>query len=86
MWLAGMPQSSAELYRANAKSCAELARKVVEAESRIALLDMARAWLALAEQAEKNSATTSVYETPEPLIQPAQQQQQPQPNDPETKK
>jgi hypothetical protein len=41
---------------------------------------MAQAWLALAEQADKNSdAPTLVYETPESREQPMQQQQQPQP-------
>jgi hypothetical protein len=42
------------------------------------LLDMARAWLALAEQGVKNSQTTLVYETPTPGQHPAQQQQQQQ--------
>jgi hypothetical protein len=41
---------------------------------------MARAWLALVTQVEKNAeAATLVYETPEPRPQVAQQQQQPQP-------
>jgi hypothetical protein len=76
-----MPQNSAEVYRVRAKSCTQLAHKAANAESKMALLDMARAWLALAGQAEKNSATTLVYETPEPRSrpQPAQQQQQQQP-------
>jgi hypothetical protein len=38
-----------------------------------------RAWLAIAEQADKNSQTTPVYETPEPRRHVVQQQQQPQP-------
>jgi hypothetical protein len=46
---------------------------------------MARAWLALVTQGEKNAeAATLVYETPEPR-QVAQQQQQPEPN-PDKKK
>jgi hypothetical protein len=41
---------------------------------------MARAWLALVTQGEKNAdAPTLVYVTPEPRQQVAQQQQQPQP-------
>jgi hypothetical protein len=46
---------------------------------------MARAWLALVTQGEKNSeAPTLVYMTPEPRQHVAQQQQQPQP-DPDKK-
>jgi hypothetical protein len=33
-------------------------------ESKLVLLDMAQAWLALVEQAIKNSETVLVYETP----------------------
>ena len=44
-------------------------------------LVMARAWLALAEQTEKNSETRTVYETLEPR-QLAAQQQQAQSDDP----
>jgi hypothetical protein len=41
---------------------------------------MARAWLALVTQGEKNNdAPTLVYSTPEPRQQVPQQQQQPQP-------
>ncbi len=76
-----MPQSSAEAYRLRAKNCTQLAHKATDADSKMLLLDMAQAWLALAEQAAKNSAITLVYETPEPRPQPAQQQQQPQAND-----
>jgi hypothetical protein len=46
---------------------------------------MARSWLELAEMAEKNRQTTVVYETSEPGRHVAQQQQQPQSRDPETK-
>jgi hypothetical protein len=82
-----MPQSSAEAYRLRAKNCTQLAHNATDADSKMLLLDMARAWLVLADQAEKNSATTLVYETPEPRPrpQPAQQQQQPQPSDPQTR-
>jgi hypothetical protein len=41
---------------------------------------MARAWLSLVTQGEKNKdAPTLVYQTPEPPPQVAQRQQQPQP-------
>jgi hypothetical protein len=78
-----MPQNSAEVYRLRAKSCTQLAHKATDAESKMLLLDMARAWLVLAGQAEKNSETSLVYETPEPRPQPAQQQQPPQQGDPQ---
>jgi hypothetical protein len=49
-------------------------------QSKSSLLDMARAWLSLVTQGEKNAdAPTLVYVTPEPRQQVAQQQQQPQP-------
>jgi hypothetical protein len=68
-------------YRAHATECVRLAQKSNDPESKSSLLDMARAWLALITQSEKNSETaTLVYETPEPRQQVAQQQQQPQPD------
>ena len=66
-------------YRAHAATCVQLAQHTADPQSKIALLDMARAWLALLQQGEKYSQTTLVYETPEPRQQVAQQQQQPQP-------
>ena len=51
-------------YRRNAAKCVEIAQRTSDVESRLALLDMAQAWLALAEQAMKNSETVLVYETP----------------------
>ena len=79
-----MPQNSAAVYRLHAANCMQLAQKASDADGKMQLFDMARAWLALAEQAEKNSETVLVYETPEPRPQPAQQpmqqQQQPQPD------
>jgi hypothetical protein len=51
---------------------------------------MARSWIALADQADRNSQTDLVYETPPPEQQPTvaqQQQQQIQPDkEPEDKK
>jgi hypothetical protein len=66
-------------YRAQAATCVQLAQKTDDPEIKLGLLDMARAWLALATQSAKNRQTTLVYETPEPPQQVAQQQQQPQP-------
>jgi hypothetical protein len=54
---------NSDLYRANAAECLILASSM-PAENRASLLDMARSWLRLAEQAEKNSRTDVVYETP----------------------
>jgi len=53
--------------------------KTDDSEAKLALLDMARAWRVLANQNDKNSQSTLVYETPEPCQHVAQQQQQPQP-------
>ena len=67
-------------YRAHAAKCVRLAQQTSDPQSKRSPLDMARAWLALVNQSEKNSdAPTLVYETPEPRRQVAQQQQQPQP-------
>jgi hypothetical protein len=53
-------------YRLHAAHCVELAQRISDAEGRLALLAMAKSWLALAEQAVKNSETVLVYETPMP--------------------
>jgi hypothetical protein len=67
-------------YRAHAAECVRLAQQTSDPQSKSSLLDMARAWLALVTQGEKNAdAPTLVYVTPEPRQQVAQQQQQPQP-------
>jgi hypothetical protein len=68
-----------EAYRVRAAQCIQLAQKTDDAHNKLTLLDMARAWLALVTQNDKNSQTTLVYETPEPRQQVAQQQQHPQP-------
>lgn len=57
-----------EVYRTRAAQCISLAQEMPATEPKIALLDMARAWLLLAEQAAKNGQTTLVYETPTPRI------------------
>ena len=77
----------AALYRLHAAKCIELAQISADAEARLSLLDMARSFRMLANQADKNSqAATPVYKTPEPRQRVAQQQPQPQPDDPEKKK
>jgi hypothetical protein len=45
----------AELYRANAAECLVMASSMTDANSRASLLDMAWAWLRLAEQVDKNA-------------------------------
>jgi hypothetical protein len=72
---------SAELYRTHAAQCIEIALRA-PVETRLELLNIAQAWLALAEHADKNvHAPTAVYETPERQQHAIQQQQQPQPDD-----
>jgi hypothetical protein len=67
-------------YRAHAAECVRLAQDTNDPQSKASLLAMARAWLSLVTQGEKNKdAPTLVYMTPEPRQQVAQQQQQPQP-------
>ena len=64
-------------YRAHAVTCVQLAQQTSDQQRKLSLLGMARAWLALATQGDKNNeAPTLVYDTPEPRQQVAQQQQQ----------
>ena len=55
-------------YRLHAAHCTEIAARTADRENRLTLLSMARAWLLLAEQAEKNNETI-VCETPGPTKQ-----------------
>jgi len=55
---------SKEDYQQNAAKCLDLADQSSDPAIRMGLIDMAHAWLRLAEQAEKNSRTDLVYETP----------------------
>jgi hypothetical protein len=55
---------AAEEYRRRAHHCVELARAVAGPEDKLSLLEMAQAWLRLAEQATRNRATDLFYETP----------------------
>lgn len=52
------------------------ANNAAQAEIKAALLETLNKWLALADQAEKNSKVELVYETPEPSRHVAQQQPQ----------
>jgi hypothetical protein len=58
--------ASVASYRSHAAHCVELAEKISDAEGGLRLLAMAQSWLALAEQALKNSKTVLAYETPAP--------------------
>ena len=79
--------SASEEYRQHAAECLRAAERTTDLAARVALLDMARAWHSLADQAERNRRTDLVYETPPPppgqqpaAVQQQQQQQQQQPN------
>jgi hypothetical protein len=79
---AGLGMSPADLaarYRQRAGKCFTISQKMEDAGERLELIDMAQAWLALAEQAERNGHLFTVYETPQPRPQVSQQQQQIQP-------
>jgi hypothetical protein len=51
-------------YRQYASDCVRLAGQINGPTSKAVLLDMARAWVRLSEQAEKNSQLDLVYESP----------------------
>ena len=53
-------------YRRNAIDCLRIADETITARSRVLLIHMAESWMRLAQQAEKNSTTDLVYETPPP--------------------
>lgn len=69
---------SPEEYRRQAAECLRIAETLPGSQDRGLLIVMAHAWLQLARQAEKNSETVLVYQTPEPRQQITQQQQQQQ--------
>jgi hypothetical protein len=62
-------------YRERAAECCRVANEIANPDSRMTLLEMARAWLRLADQAERNSRSDLSYESPS-VPQPVQQQQQ----------
>ena len=49
-----MPNDGVDAYRKHAANCIRLAQETNDTDSRLSLLDMARAWLALADQGERN--------------------------------
>ena len=53
-----------ENYRYHAAQCLQVDESSTDATTKSTMLDMASAWLRLAEQADKNSTTDVVYETP----------------------
>jgi len=56
--------NKADEYRRNAVDCLRMAERTADLAARATLLDMAQAWRVLAEQADRNSTTDVVYETP----------------------
>jgi hypothetical protein len=48
------------VYRLHAAHCTEIAARTADKENRLSLLNMALAWLLLAERAEKNSNTVGL--------------------------
>ena len=69
--------SRSDEYRHNAANCLASAEQTTDPTARALLMAMGRSWHLLADQAERNSKTDLVYETPPPRAeQPAAQQQQ----------
>ena len=61
-----MPRDAQEeTYKAHAAECLEIARQTDDREGKIALLDIARAWLALADQHRKNSQASQGWKSAE---------------------
>ncbi len=50
-------------YLVRAQHCIDIAKET-DSPRRLVLLEMAKAWMRLAEQAERNRKTDVVYETP----------------------
>jgi len=63
-----MRNDKAESYQANASKCVRLAQNASDIHSKLTLLEMARAWLLLADRALKNSKICLVYEPPMPSL------------------
>jgi hypothetical protein len=64
-----------DAYRERAAECFRLANGLNDPQLRALLFEMARAWLRLSDQAEKNSQADLTYETPASVQQQQQQQQ-----------
>lgn len=67
----GSVLSAPEEYRRKAAQCVLVAEDTNDIGSRLLLLQMAHAWLLLAEQAEKNTKLDLTYETPPSQPQPS---------------
>jgi hypothetical protein len=57
-----MSNDRVEQYRVNATKCIGLVQKASDIHTKLTLLEMARGWLLLADQALKNGNTAAVYE------------------------
>ena len=66
-------RDSAGAYRSRAQHCLDIAKDMESVAKKMTLLDMAQAWMLLADQAERNGAADLVYETPlrKPAVPPA---------------
>ncbi len=59
-----------EAYRLYAAHCLKIAQEQSDIVDRLALIQMAQAWIDLSVQAEKNAGTALVYEPPGAHRQP----------------
>jgi hypothetical protein len=75
----------AEQYRVKASEMAALARAETHPFQKAEYERLSLSYLRLADQAERNSQTDVVYETPPPVQQPQAQQQQQQQMQPDKK-
>jgi hypothetical protein len=71
-----LPSELAAFYCVYADRCIELAPRISDPSAKATMLNMAQAWLVLADQAGKWPKS----ETPKQAVQQQQQQQQPQPD------
>lgn len=60
-----------DYYRQYALECLRLANDTHEPSMKAVLIDMAQAWIRLAEQAHRNRQLSLVYEAPSPRDLPA---------------
>lgn len=60
-----------DYYRQYALECLRLANNTHEPSTKAVLIDMAQAWIRLAEQAHRNRQLSLVYEAPSPRDLPA---------------
>ena len=60
------PKEIGALYRLYAAHCVGIAQDLADSARKLALLDMAQAWVTLAEQAENKPGRAIAYETGTP--------------------